>query len=104
MKKVLIIIMALLVTIIGCIPVHGEGYIEGDMDHNGSVDAGDALMALQYAVGKITFPDDLLWVADVSRDPKSGDAYTVDAEDALLILQKAVGIVEHFPSERRYAA
>lgn len=61
----------------------------GDADNNGTVDAGDALIVLQYSVGKTKTIDRK--TADVNRD---GD---INSSDALLILQTAVGMVDPVP-------
>ena len=58
-----------------------------------SVDASDALLALQHSVELIALEDEPLYVADVNQDDR------VDAADALLILQKSVQLIDHFPAE-----
>jgi len=65
--------------------------IYGDVDFNGSVQAYDASMILQYLVGYINLDDLQLFVADVSLDS------TVSALDATLILQYGVGIIDTLP-------
>ena len=65
--------------------------IYGDVDFNGSVQAYDASMILQYLVGYINLDDLQLSVADVSLDS------TVSALDATLILQYGVGIIDTLP-------
>lgn len=63
----------------------------GDPSGDGSINASDALLALQHSVALITLTDEEFQKADVNS---SG---TVDASDALLILQKSVGLLEQFP-------
>lgn len=63
----------------------------GDVDGNGSIDAADALMALQSATQKITLDKRQTIAAEV--DGKAG----VAATDALLILQKATRKIQDFP-------
>jgi hypothetical protein len=64
---------------------------KGDVDDDNVINATDALLALQVAVGKkqITLPQQI--AADVNGDGK------LDAVDALLILQYAVGKIKEFP-------
>ena len=73
----------------------------GDVDTNGTVQAYDAALTLQYSVGLDPLPsiDPLPWetwrilTADV--DGVSG----ITAYDASLIMQKAVGLINYFPVE-----
>lgn len=60
----------------------------GDIDGDGSVNAGDALWALKYAVGKTNMTDAQKQAADLN-----GDGY-INAVDALTILKIAVGIIK----------
>ena len=69
----------------------------GDVDVNGTVNAADALLTLQVAVGKTTLTMQGAAVLDVSGN---GD---VTAEDALLILQYAVKKITKFPIEDKTA-
>ena len=64
---------------------------------SGVVNAADALLALQVAVGKTTLTMQGAAALDVSGN---GD---VTAEDALLILQYAVGKITKFPIEDKMA-
>ena len=72
-----------------------NGY--GDVDVSGVVNAADALLALQVAVGKTTLTMQGAAVLDVSGNGE------VTAEDALLILQYAVGKITKFPIEDKIA-
>lgn len=65
----------------------------GDLDGNGSIEATDALWALQAFVGSRSLDEDTKKIADVDG---SGE---VDASDALNILQKAVGLRDKFAVE-----
>ena len=68
-------------------------YLFGDINGDGVIDAQDALLALQAAVGKYT---------PTAYEQKAGDVNadgTLDASDALLILQKAVDKIQAFPVE-----
>lgn len=65
-------------------------YTPGDVDSNGSVNANDALQALQIATGKIT-PD------VISRQAADVDGNeSVSANDALMILQYATKKINSF--------
>ncbi|MGI6264788.1 MAG: Ig-like domain-containing protein [Acutalibacteraceae bacterium] len=70
------------------------GFLLGDVDGDGDVDAADALMALQAATGKITLTVGQTQAADVDG---SGD---VTAADALAILQFATGKITVFPAQQ----
>ena len=72
-----------------------NGY--GDVDVSGVVNAADALLALQVAVGKTTLTVQGAVVLDVSGNGE------VAADDALLILQYAVGKITKFPIEDKIA-
>lgn len=65
----------------------------GDADMNGNVEAADALMALQAAIGKVNLSAEQQTRADV--DGTVG----VTANDALLILQYAIKKITSFPVE-----
>ena len=64
----------------------------GDINDNGSIDATDALLALQHSVQLTTLEGDRFTAADVNRNG------TVDASDALLILQHSVDLIDEFPN------
>lgn len=60
-----------------------EDYLLGDVNGNGKVDAGDAVMILKYVAHNITLTDKQLLAANTTKD-KDG---TVDAGDAVQILK-----------------
>jgi len=60
----------------------------GDINGDGYVDAGDAMMTLRYAVGAITLTDEQKAVADVNSD-----GY-IDAGDAIRILRFNAGLID----------
>lgn len=62
----------------------------GDLDGDGSVSVGDALLTLQAGIGK---KPAAVSIADVDTDGKIG------MSDALLVLQHAVGKIALFPCE-----
>lgn len=66
-------------------------YTLGDIDGNGTINATDALLALQHSVELISLGETQRLAADVNRD---GD---INATDALLILQHSVKIITAFP-------
>ena len=59
----------------------------GDINHDGLVNASDALMALQHSVELITLESEDQLLADINGDSN------INALDALIILQILVGIV-----------
>lgn len=65
--------------------------ITGDVSLNGNIQAYDAALVLQSAVGSITLNDRQLSAADVSGNG------TVTAYDASLILQYVIGFINYFP-------
>ena len=68
--------------------------VYGDVNGDGNVTVNDALLALQAAVGKITFTEDRVRAGDVDG---SG---SIAVSDALLILQRAVDKIPNFPVEK----
>ena len=66
----------------------------GDLDGNESIDATDALRALQHSVRLITLESTQALAADVNADE------SIDAADALLILQHSVDLIDKFPADR----
>lgn len=63
----------------------------GDLNGDGSINASDALLALQHSVKLITLEDDVFTAADVDKSGK------VDASDALCILQYSVRLIDALP-------
>lgn len=64
-------------------------YTLGDVNHDGVIDASDALCVLKHAAKlEVLEKEEDLLAADVNGDSQ------IDASDALLILQKAAGIIE----------
>lgn len=68
--------------------------LAGDIDGNGTVDVGDALLAMKSGVGKVTFTSDAKVRGDVG--PVNGGVPvpngSVDTGDAVVILGIAVGL------------
>ncbi len=65
----------------------------GDLDNDGAVDAGDAMLVLKSAVGLIALSEAQKAVADVNGDGE------IDAGDAVLILRYDAGLIDAFPAE-----
>ena len=89
--RVMVVVM-----LFAALPVFTQaaGGMYGDLNGDTKVNATDALIVLQAAVGKISLSEGDQKLADVDG---SGD---VMATDALLILQKAVGKIDRFPVEQ----
>lgn len=66
----------------------------GDVDKDGSINSGDALMVLTHSVGGITLKGDDFTAADVNGDK------SVNSQDALDILNYAIGIIDKFAVEK----
>ena len=65
-------------------------YTLGDVNNDGEISAGDALLALQHSVDKIVLSGNDFSAADVTNDGK------VEADDALRILQYTVNKITSF--------
>ncbi len=65
----------------------------GDVNNDGAVDAGDALLILRYSVGLIALSDAQKAVADVNGDGE------IDAGDAVLMLRYDAGLIDEFPKK-----
>lgn len=65
-----------------------KSIIKGDVDLDGKVTVGDALLSLQHSVGKIQLDDLAFYAADVH------DNGQVTPSDALTVLQIAIGKIE----------
>ena len=63
----------------------------GDINGDGSIDASDALIALQHSVRLTTLEGNRFTTADVNQNG------TVDASDALYILQYSVKLIDTLP-------
>jgi hypothetical protein len=71
----------------------GNTMAVGDMDYDQAITAVDAVMILQFAVGKITLTEQQEKYADVDN---SG---VLDAVDALMVLQYSINKITEFPLE-----
>ncbi|NLY44129.1 MAG: hypothetical protein GX066_09245 [Clostridiaceae bacterium] len=67
----------------------------GDVNGDGEIAAGDAILVLRNTVGLITFTDAQKIAADVNGDGE------IAAGDAILILRYTVGLIDKFPVESR---
>lgn len=63
----------------------------GDLNEDGTVDVGDAILVLRSIVGKVVLSDQQSLFADVNLDR------TIDVGDAILILRHIVGLVPSLP-------
>lgn len=92
-KNVAIIILCCII-LVSSVLVSATGTAKfGDLNGDGNVNSGDALLVLQHSTGLIEFENHLLKAADVNNDGK------VTASDALVMLQISVGIGEVKTSE-----
>lgn len=66
----------------------------GDINESGTIDASDALLALQHSVQLITLEGNAFVAANVDGND------SVNASDALLILQRSVKLIDSFPVEK----
>ncbi len=62
----------------------------GDVNLDGSVNATDAMLTLQYSVSMVTLTEQQLALADVTKDG------LINATDAMRILQYSVGLITGF--------
>ena len=62
----------------------------GDVNNDGIVDTGDAVVILKYAADMVMLDDRQMQSADTNRD-----SY-VDTSDAVMILRYAAGMIEEF--------
>lgn len=81
------------VTFSNCRLSKGYFCLPATADRNGTVDVTDALLVLQYSVGKIVLEPALCLSCDVNV---SG---TLTVTDALLILQRSVNKIDKFDNE-----
>ena len=63
----------------------------GDVNMDTDINAGDAILVMQYAAGKTELSDDQKTAADVSGTDG------INAGDAILIMQYAAGKITNFP-------
>ena len=66
----------------------------GDINGDGNIDAGDALLSLQHSVQLTQITGDSAYAADVNGDGN------IDAGDALLILQYSVHLIDGFDASK----
>lgn len=70
------------------------GVVYGDVNMDTDINAGDAILVMQYAAGKTELSDDQKTAADVSGTDG------INAGDAILIMQYAAGKITNFPVEQ----
>ena len=70
------------------------GVVYGDVNMDTDINAGDAILVMQYAAGKTELSDDQKTAADVSGTDG------INAGDAILIMQYDAGKITNFPVEQ----
>lgn len=83
MKKIISAIIAL--SMLVCLMPAAFAAQKGDVNNDGNVTSGDALLVLQYAVGQVK-------TIDKTRADVNGDG-AINSADALIILQICVGLL-----------
>ena len=79
-----------IVVVNGSVTVVNAGLL-GDVNNDGTVDSGDAILVLRYSAGLSTLPDVQKNLGDVNSDGST------DAGDAILILRYSAGLIAAFP-------
>lgn len=93
MKKLILTVIVLIMSLMMSTFVFADEIKYGDVDYNNAVDAKDALAVLKHAAKISELDADTLVVADVTGDTG------VDAKDALDILKYAAKIIDSFVVE-----
>ena len=88
---VFILIFFILISVFPMVPVALSTVTIGDVNHDLSINAKDALQVLRASVGKYNPTEDEIIAGDVDGSKK------LDAKDALMILQYSVGKRDVFP-------
>ena len=65
----------------------------GDVNDDGSIDSGDAILVLRYSVGLTTLTDIQRWAGNVTN---KADNNNIDSGDAIKILRYSVGLITEF--------
>ena len=94
-KRILALFLAMLMAV-SLFAVSGSAETTpafGDINADGSVNATDALLALQHCVKLITLSENQFLLADLDGNG------SVDATDALYVLQYTVKLIDKFPVE-----
>lgn len=73
----------------------------GDVNGNGKVDVGDAVLILRHSAGKITLPEPLVELANVDGSIDDQDSPTLNPADAILVLKRVVRLISQFPVENQ---
>ena len=73
------------------------GVLHGDINNNGVVDVGDAILALRYDAGLIELAPSQELAANVNGDLTPEGEQIVNYQDAILILRKVVHLIDFFP-------
>lgn len=97
MKRMIAVLLSVLmaVSVFGALAGSAAEEVKyGDVSQNGEITVDDALLALQFSIGKIQLSDEQKNLANVDSETGEGG---VTVSDALLILQFAVGKITEFP-------
>jgi hypothetical protein len=67
-----------------------QSFTRGDVNDDGSIDAGDAILVLRYSVSLITLTDTQKAAGNVTSKTSNND---IDSGDAIKILRYSVGLI-----------
>lgn len=77
----------------------GSDIVFGDINGDGRIDVGDAILLLRYIVGLNDLELDQIGRANVNASFDTAGSPTLDVGDAILVLRRIVGLTEEFPAE-----
>lgn len=87
------ILLAIVLCLTGITVAAKSDFTYGDVNHDGKIDANDALLVLQFSVGTIGLDSRAVRAGSVAGFGRC------NATSALYILRKAVGKIQRFPIE-----
>ena len=67
-----------------------QSYTKGDVNNDGMIDSGDAILILRYSVGLTTLTDTQKAAGNVTNKASNND---IDSGDAIVILRYSVGLI-----------
>jgi hypothetical protein len=80
-------------------PAAGSDIIFGDINGDGHINVGDAILLLRHIVGLTTLEPDQVGRANVSASYDAAGSPTLDVGDAILVLRRITGLIGYFPAE-----